>query len=397
VTLLRSALADERSWRRAVFAIAIAALVLRLAIAAVTGGGSDLNIYYSFASLVADGANPYHPPAEFGIPERLGDNLPMEFLLFAGLLELHDSKYTLRVLFALADAAVILLVGRHFARSIAWRAAFVGFYAFNPLVLGSWTATSEDKTLIFLLMAALVLSLERGRTVSGWAAAAVMGALKGVSLFFAPFLAWQTWRERGLRVAAACVAGFALVMVVAHLPWWPDAFEVYDRRDGHIEFREPAHAAFTQLIDRAGLYDPALVRYGVPLMLVAIFGLYVLRRIGVVEGVVLANLATLILQPDHAYTRALLAALPFLFVIDLTARRWAVMWAVSTVASIGVYLQQERGELGGYGSLAHVAVANAFLLLVLAYYAADKLSGRGAGSAPSSTAAPSGSRGSAAR
>ena len=131
-------------------------------------------------------------------------------------------------------------------------------------------------------------------------------------------------------------------------------------------------------------------------MLIAIFGLYVLRRINVVEGIVLANLATLVLQPDHAYTRALLAALPFLFVIDLTARRWAVIWAVSTVASIGVYLQQERGELGGYGSLAHVAVANAFLVLVLAYYAADKLSGRGAGSAPSSADGPYGSRYSAA-
>ena len=397
MTLLRSAIADERSWRRTVVAVALLALVVRLAIAAVTGGGSDLNIYYSFASLVADGANPYHPPAGFEIPERLADNLPAEFLLFAGLIELNDSKYILRVLFALADAGVILLVGLRFQRSIAWRAAFTGFYAFNPLVLGSWTATAEDKTLIFLLLAALVLALESGRTVAGWGAAVVLGALKGVSIFFAPFLAWHTWRERGLRVAAACVAGFAVLMFAAHLPWFPDAFEVYDRRDGHIEFRDPAHAAFTQLLDRAGLYDPALVRYGVPLLLVGVFAAYVARRIDVVEGIVLANLVTLVLQPDHAYTRALLAALPFLFVIELTTRRWAVMWVVSTIASIGIYLQQERDTLGGYGSLAHVAVANAFLLLVVGYYVSDKLSARGAAGAPSSTAAPSGSRGSAAR
>lgn len=377
MTLARSLLADERSWRRAVVALAIAALAVRLVIAAVTGGGNDLNIYYSFASLVGDGVNPYHPPASFEIPERLADNLPLEFVLFAGLLELHDSKYTLRVLFALADAAVILLVGLKFARPIPWRAAFTVFYAFNPLVLGSWTATSEDKTIVFLLMVAIVLSLEAGRHVAGWAAATVLGALKGVSIFFAPFLAWQAWRERGLRFAAACVAGFAVLMFAAHLPWFPDAFEVYDRRDGHIEFRDPAHAAITQLLDRAGLYDPALVRYGVPLLLVAVFAAYVLRRIDAVEGIVLANLATLILQPDHAYTRALLAALPFLFVIRLTPARWGVMWGVSTVASAGVYLQQERSELGGYGSLAHVAVANAFLALVVAYYVADKLSGSG--------------------
>jgi hypothetical protein len=376
VTLLRSALADERSWRRAVVMIALAALVLRLAIAAVTGGGSDLNIYYSFASLVADGANPYHPPADFPVPERLADNLPAEFLLFAGLLELHDSKFTLRALFALADAGVILVVGLAFRRSIAWRAGFAAFYAFNPLVLGSWTATSEDKTLLFLLLAALVLALEAGRTVGGWAAAVAMGALKGVSLFFAPFLAWETWRHRGLAVAAACVAGFGVLMFAAHLPWFPDAFEVYDRRDGHIEFREPAHAGFTQFLDRAGLYDPALVRFGVPVLLVAVFAAYVLRRIDVVEGIVLANLVTLVLQPDHAYTRALLAALPFLFVIRLTPRRWTVMWVVSAVASIAIFLQQERDQLGGYGSLAHVVAANAFLVLIVGYYARDKLDGQ---------------------
>jgi hypothetical protein len=397
VALLRSAVADERSWRRTVVALALAALVVRLAIAAITGGGSDLNIYYSFASLVTDGANPYHPPAGFDIPARLSDNLPAEFLLFAGLLEIDHSKYALRVLFALADMGVVLLVGLRYPRPIAWRAALSGFYAFNPLVLGSWTATAEDKTLLFLLFAAMVLALETGRHASSWAAATAMGALKGVSIFFAPFLAWETWRERGLRAAAAGVAGFAVLMLIAHLPWFPDGFEVYDRRSGHIEFREPAHAAITQLLDRAGLYDPALVKFGVPLLLVAIFAAYVWRRIDAVEGIVLANLATLILQPDHAYTRALLAALPFLLVIHLTVRRWAAIWVVSTIASAGVYLQQERGELGGYGSLAHVAVANAFLALVIGLYVSDKLSGRRAAGAPSSSAAPSGSRGSAAR
>ncbi|MEA2443002.1 MAG: hypothetical protein QOJ12_294 [Thermoleophilales bacterium] len=373
---LRSALAGERSWRRALIAIAVAALVLRLVIAAVTGGGNDLKIYYAFASLVTDGANPYHPPAGFPIPARLSDNLPGEFLLFAGLLEIDHSKYVLRVLFALADMGVILLVGLKYPRPIAWRAAFTGFYAFNPLVLGSWTATAEDKTVLFLLFAAMLLALETGRYVGSWAAATVMGVLKGVSIFFAPFLAWETWRRRGLGVAAACTGGFAVLLFLGHLPWFPDAFEVYNRRNGHIEFRDPGHAAITQFLDRAGLYDPAIVRYGVPLLLVATFAAYVFRRVDVIEGIVLANLATLILQPDHAYTRALLAALPFLFVIRLSAHRWAALWVVSTLASIGIYLQQERGQLGGYGSLAHVVVANAFLVLVVAYYVRDKIAGR---------------------
>jgi hypothetical protein len=167
-----------------------------------------------------------------------------------------------------------------------------------------------------------------------------------------------------------------VLLFLGHLPWFPDAFEVYNRRNGHIEFRDPGHAAITQFLDRVGLYDPAIVRYGVPLLLVATFAAYVFRRVDVIEGIVLANLATLILQPDHAYTRALLAALPFLFVIRLSAHRWAALWVVSTLASIGIYLQQERGQLGGYGSLAHVVVANAFLVLVVAYYVRDKIAGR---------------------
>lgn len=352
------------------------ALVLRLAIAAVTGGGNDLKIYYAFSSLVAAGGNPYSPPQGFSQPERLSDNLPVEYLLFAGLLEIENSKYVLRALFALADAGVVLLVGLKFPRPIPWRAAFAGFYAFNPLVLGSWTATAEDKTIVFLLLAALLCALELGRPVATWAAAAAIGALKGVSLVFVPFLAWQAWRDVGLRTAAALAAGFAGAMALAHLPWFPGAFEVYEQRSQHVEFRTPGHASFTQLLDRAGLYDPALVQVGVPLMLVAAFAAYVLRRIDVREGVVLAALATLVLQPDHAYTRALLAALPFLFLIELTPRRWTVLWAVSSLASVFVYLQQERNSAGGYGSVAHVVAANAFLGLVLAYYVRDKLAGR---------------------
>lgn len=376
---IRSLLRDERSWRRAVLAIAALALVVRLAIAAVTGGGNDLKIYYAFASLAADGHNPFDPPAGFEFPERLSDNLPGEYLLFAGLLQIVDSPDTLRVLFAFADAGVVLLVGLLYPRAIPWRAAFVGFYAFNPLVLGSWTATAEDKTIVFLLIAGVLWALESGRPVGSWGFAAVLGVFKGVSVFFAPFLAWETWRERGLRVATLCVAGFGLVMFVGHLPWFPDGFGVYGQRNEHIEFREPAHASFTSLLDRAGAYDPVLVTLGVPLMLAAVFGAYALRRIDVREGLVLGSLATLVLQPDHAYTRALLAALPFLFVLVLTPRRWAVMWAVSSVAAAGIYLQQERDALGGYGSVAHVVVANAFLVLVLAYYVRDKRAGRHAG------------------
>jgi hypothetical protein len=367
---------DERQWRRAVIALAVLALVARLAIAAGTGGGNDLRLYHAFGDLVNDGSNPYHLPAGFPYASRFADNLPGELLVFAGVLKLHDAAFSLRVLFALADAGVILLVGLAWPRPRSWRAAFVAFYAFNPLVLGSWTATSEDKTFLFLLFAATILAVELGRLAWGWAGTTALAAIKGFGLFFAPMLALHTWRVRGPRAAALSVAAAALVLVVAHLPWFPDDLDAYAHRDDRTRYPHPGAAAITQVLSRLHVYDPAVARFGVPLLLVATFVLLWRQAIGIVEAMVLASAATLVLQPDHAYTRALFAAMPFLLILRTDVRRWLVIWAVTTLASIAIYLQQERGELGGYGSMAHVIAANALLFLLFGWYVSDKLRGQ---------------------
>jgi hypothetical protein len=365
---------DEGRFKRAVIALAALAFALRLVIAAVTGGGNDLDIFHAFGALAADGGNPYHPPAGFPLDGRFGDNLPLEQLLFAAVLKIDDSAYALRVLFAAADAGVILLVGLLFPRPRAWRAAFVLFYAFNPLVLGSWTATAEDKTFLFLLLAGVVLAVELGRTGWSWAATTAIAALKGFSLFFAPMLALHTLRERGWRATAAYVGASAVVLALAHLPWFPDSLKAYDLRAAQTGWK-PGHAAFTQVLDRIGLYDPAVGKIGTALLLVGIFLLFWRRLIGIVEAIVLASAATFVLQPLHSYPRVLLAALPFVFIVRLDARRWAILWAVSTVGAIGIYFQQERGELGGYGSLWHVLAAELFFLTLAGLYVRDKLKG----------------------
>src|SRR3954454_22867743 len=369
------AAAGEVGWGRAILILAAVAFVVRIAIAAVTGGNEDLRQYYEFAHLAGGGHNPYHPPPGFPLPDRFGDNLPGELLIFAGVLKLHDAAFSLRVLFALADAGVIALVGLKWPRPRTWRAAFVVFYAFNPLVLGSWTATSEDKTFLFLLFAATILAVELGRLAWGWAGTTALAAIKGFSLFFAPMLALHTWRVRGPRAAALSVGAAALVLVVAHLPWFPDDLDAYAHRDDRTRYPHPGAAAVTQVLSRLHIYDPAVARFGVPLLLVAIFVLFWRQAMGIVEAMVLASGATLVLQPDHAYTRSLFAALPFLLILRTDARRWVVIWIVGTVAAIAIYFQQERGQLGGYGSMAHVVCANAFLLLMLGWYLRDKLSG----------------------
>lgn len=366
---------SERHWRWAVLGLATLALVLRLVIAAGTGGGEDLRLYHAFGGLVSAGGNPYHPPPGFPYAIRFADNLPGELLIFAGVIKLHDAAFSLRVLFALADAGVIALVGLAWPRPRAWRAAFIAFYAINPLVLGSWTATSEDKTFLFLLFAATILAVERGRFAWGWAGTTALAAIKGFTVFYAPMLALHTLRRRGARVAAVSLGAAILVLAIAHLPWFPDDFDAYAHRADRTRYPHPGAAAITQVLSRLHVYDPAIARIGVPLLLIAIFVLFWRRLIGIVEAMVLASAATLVLQPDHAYTRALFAALPFLFVVRTDRRRWIVIWVVATVASIAIYFQQERGELGGYGSMAHVVAANALFALLLGFYARDKLSG----------------------
>jgi hypothetical protein len=368
---------SDRRWRWAILGLAALAFVLRLVIAADTNGNEDLRLYHAFGGLVSAGGNPYHLPAGFPYPARFADNLPGELLIFAGVLKLHDAAYSLRVLFALADAGVIALVGLAWPRPRAWRAAFVVFYALNPLVLGSWTATSEDKTFLFLLFAATILAVERDRLAWGWAGSTALAAIKGFSVFYAPMLALHTLRRRGARVAALSLGAAVVALAIAHLPWFPEDFDAYAHRADRTGYPHPGAAAITQVLGRLHVYDPAVARIGVPLLLVAIFVLFWRRLIGIVESMVLASAATLVLQPDHAYTRALFAALPFLFVVRTDRRRWVVIWVVATIASIAIYFQQERGQLGGYGSMAHVIAANALFFLLLAWYVGGKLSGRG--------------------
>ena len=336
---------DERTWRRTVLVVIVLALIVRAGLVGVTGGGNDLKIYNQFSHLAIHGVNPYTDQLPPGLPEpaRLGDNLPGELLLFGGLLKIHDSADSLRVLFMLADAGVIALIGFAYPRPRQWRAAFIGFYAFNPLVLGSWTATAEDKTVLFLLFAVVLLGLERAREGLSWAGTALLGAIKGISFVFMPPLALHTLRARGWRTAAWMVAATVVVLALAHLPWFPDSLRSYSRRSDHIATWVPGHASLMQIPSRLGFYDPAIVRIGSPLLLLAVYVGYLLRRIDIRETIVLASLATVVLLPDQSYPRCLFAALPFLLIIRLDTRRWALIWVVSTIASIFIWFQYQRG------------------------------------------------------
>jgi hypothetical protein len=374
----------EAHWTATVVLVVAAALLVRLAVIAVSGGGDDLRVYVYFARLALAGRNPYEPPADGPISPDQAVNLPGEQLLFAGLLKLHDSPDTLRVVFALADAATIALIGSWHERSTAWRLALMTFYGFSPFVLYSWTGHAEDKTLLFLGITGLLIALERARYGAAWAITGALAVFKWVGAFWAPVLALDTLRARGARYAAVVVGLFLLVFGLSHLPWLPASLDAYDLRSSRTNLDPPLHAALLKPLADVGLYAPWMVKVGTPLALAAVFVAYARRSIGVAAAVVLSQLAAYVFLPDESDNRILLIALPMLYVIRLTPARMVVLWAISLLATAALVFQLDgvphgpgalhdafQRVLGAYGSTQHVVVMNLILVAVLVWFVLD--------------------------
>jgi hypothetical protein len=358
------------TWPTRVALLAVAALVVRLVIVAVTDGGSDLTIYHYFGGLGLHGPNPYDAPLGGPIEPRFADSPPLEFALFAGLLALHDSATTLRIFFALCDAGTILLIGLAFPYARAWRWRLLLFYAFNPFVLTAWTAFAEDKTLLFLLIAALLLSLEGGRLAAAWAATAALTALKFLGAFFAPVLALHTLRRlgrRGLFPIAVCAAAVALTCLL----WFPDSLHMLDNRRARAAMPEPIHASPMLFLSHVGLYVTWLPQVLMGLSLLAVLVLYVREKLDVSEAVVLSIAAGYVYLPDQPSNRILLVLLPFLLLHDPSRRAWLLLWLASLPAAAAV-IEASRdlppgiaSVIGPSGSLRQVVWLHLPLLIVV--------------------------------
>ncbi|MEX0993046.1 MAG: hypothetical protein WDZ37_03525 [Solirubrobacterales bacterium] len=377
---------DARKWRRAVLATAALALLARAVVIAVTGGGFNLRIFHYFGGLIARGVNPYDAPPGGEFDPRYGDNPPPELLLFAGLLEIHDSPDTLRVFFALADGAVIATVGLWYPRSRTFRANFIAFYAFNPLMLEAWTGFADDKALLLLCTIGVLAGLDAGRLALSWGSAIALAALKWYSVVFAPALALHSarLRSRGWTVAA-CLA-FVGVVALAQLPYLPDSLDAFARRSDRISIDPPIHAAITQLLAEVNLYSTLIPRVFWPLSLGTVYALYLLRKIDIKDTVVLSVFCSYIALPDEGFNRMLLITLPFLFLIGMSLWRWTVLWFLSILAAGAVLVEFRDVDLdlaeslfGAYGSLEHVVFVNVVMVAVLVFYLRDRLGASGPG------------------
>jgi hypothetical protein len=326
----------QSAWRVAVILVALLAFLVRLLIIGHSQGGSDLANYTYFSRIALHGGNPFTPPAHGLFPPSYANNPPIEFASFAGLLAIHDSATTLRVLFALSDLLIVLFIGFAFPWSQVRRMALIVFYAFNPLVLLWWTFWAEDKTLLFLGIVVLLWALERDRTWIAWGAAAALAAFKFLGAFFAPVLAVHEFRRTRWR-ALEPIAAFAVVALVSNAPWFPRSLDAFTRRNDRLAFNPPVHISPTLLISRIGLYAPIEAQLIPALGIVFVVALLIARRINVREAVVWSLFVSYVFLPDDDVDRLVLITLPFLLIMRISVLEWAAIWIASlwaTVASV---------------------------------------------------------------
>jgi hypothetical protein len=336
----RLAAGSATRWRWSVLGVAVIALLVRVLLIAHSHGGSDLRNYTYFARLALQGHDPYLPPAHGAFGATFADSPPLEYVVLSLLLRVHNSPTTLRVLFAIADVAVVLLVGFRWPAPRSWRAAFVVFYALNPLVLISWTVYAEDKTLLFLAVAVALLGVEQGRALTSWLAATALTAFKFLGAFLVPVLLVDTLRERRAR-GLWFLAGFVILVAVTSLAWFPDGLRAFTHRNGRLGAYVPIHSSPMLLVSRIGLYasfEPTLLA---AIALIAIVVLVILRRLEVAEALALSLLAGYIFLPDDSFGRLLLVTIPFLLLVRPTSRQWAAVWVVTTVAAIAAAIETQ--------------------------------------------------------
>ena len=336
----RFAAGSATRWRWSVLGIAVVALVVRALLIAHSHGGSDLRNYTYFARLALQGHDPYLPPAHGAFGATFADSPPLEYAAFSLLLRLHNSPTTLRVLFAIADVAVILFVGLRWSAPRSWRAAFIVFYALNPFVLISWTVYAEDKTLLFLALAVLLLSAGQGRELTSWLAVTALTAFKFLGAFLVPALLVDTVRQRRAR-GLWFLAGFVILVAAASLAWFPDGLRAFTHRNGRLGAYLPIHSSPMLLVSRIGLYasfEPSLLA---AIAIAAVVVLLVLRRLALPEALALSLLGGYIFLPDDSFGRLLLVTLPLLLLVRPTPRQWAAVWVVTTIAAIAAAIETQ--------------------------------------------------------
>ncbi|MCI0476279.1 MAG: hypothetical protein L0Y55_08530, partial [Anaerolineales bacterium] len=220
---------------------------------------ADLRNYYWPAQAVLRGENPYALWAGGQSGEFRADMAPLELVIYVATVAVWNDPRAIQILFALFDALNIVLLGALLKQS-RLQLPFQIFYALGPLTIYNLVLVPADKTILltlaFLIFYLLVLPNNHvsrfGSQVSCptriIALAALLAAFKWLSVFYLlPLLLFvsRDWRDFVKHSAL-----FGGIVALAHLPWFPVWFFVYQFRAGRPA--TPMHTAPAVLLNALG-------------------------------------------------------------------------------------------------------------------------------------------------
>jgi hypothetical protein len=390
---------------------------------------ADLRNYYWPAQAALRGENPYVLWANGQSGEFRADMAPLELLLFRAVVRVWDDPRAIQVLFAVFDAVNIALLGTLFASS-RLKLPFQLFYALGPLTLYNLVLVPEDKTIVISLTLLLFLLLARLTPLSSTSeispitphasritphvsrftfyvsrityhasrltphssritlavvvVAALLASFKWLSVFYLfPLLFFVS---PGVRQLVKNGLIFALVVALAHVPWFPTWSYMYTFRLGRVA--TPIHIAPGVLLNAVGLYHRELLLTVLVLSLLMVYVLLWFKRIDIFETITISAAVGVLWTPDMDPVHLSLVVLMFLLVLDWSSRwRQSVIWILSAwvafVYAVSTHTGFTRYGLpdlqiitGSYGSLQMVFLSYPLFFAVLGLYVYDKFSGR---------------------
>ena len=362
---------------------------------------ADLRNYYWPAQAAWHGENPYALWANGESGDFRADLAPLELAIYVATVAVWNDARAIQVLFALLDALNIALLGALLARS-ALKLPFQIFYALGPLTVYNLTLVPEDKTILLTLTFALFYLLLRntkyGLRIANYElqfapatliiiTAALIASFKWLSAFY--LLPLVLFISRDARAVIKYGIVFAVVVTLAHLPWFPDWLIVYTFRAGRVT--TPIHIAPAVLLNALGVFDRTAFLVLLGASLLTIYALFWSKRIDIFETIALAVMAGILWTPDMDPVHLSLIVIHFLLIVNWTRTpRLIAIWGLSAwvaaVYAISTRTGWARAGLpdlqhlvGVYGSPQMIVLSYGLFVVVLAFYLVDKWRGRAVG------------------
>lgn len=234
------------SRRRALLLLVFAAVVVRLSYWGAPVS-NDVNRYLWEGSLLWKGENPYAAKANEAVWEHLRDDYwegmntrdrmtaypPGMELVMAAASRIWYHLHVFKVVALIGDLwilALLVILSREYARPVRW----LGFYAFNPIVIASFAVEAHFDSLMVAPMLTALMLASRARWRGAWFWLGFAVQMKIMALLLVPLLIlaqhrkatrrllWQPRQHLGpyVKMISQSVWPFLLVLILPSLVFW---------------------------------------------------------------------------------------------------------------------------------------------------------------------------------